>query len=206
MTVIGDSSASVTSGTSTGASGDSSAGTASTTAKLVGVLRIATGWMFLWSFLDSMFGLGFATCRLEDGSIDRGCDAAFINGGSPTWGFLNFGTGGSKTSGLVDWMAPSAPNAINYADVLYMLGMLSVGVALVFGIAIRLGGLGGAAMMALIYIASAVWPEYNPLVDDHIIIGLVCLIFASAPGRAAAISLHDKWVAVPAVADKPVLH
>ena len=100
--------------------------------------------MFLWSFLDSMFGLGFSTCRLEDGSIDTGCDAAFINGGSPTWGFLNFGTGGSKTAGLVDWMAPSAPNAINYADVLYMLGMLAVGVALVFGVAIRLGGIGGA--------------------------------------------------------------
>ena len=185
---------------------DTSGGMGTTTAKLVGVLRIATGWMFLWSFLDSMFGLGFSTCRLEDGSISRGCDAAFINGGSPTWGFLNFGTGGSKTAGLVDWMAPSAPNAINFADVLYMFGMFDVGVALVFGVAIRLGGIGGAAMMALIYLASAVWPEYNPLVDDHVIIALVCLIFASAPARASALSLRDKWIAVPAVADKPILH
>ena len=75
-----------------------------------------------------------------------------------------------------------------------------------FGVAIRLGGIGGAAMMALIYLASAVWPQYNPLVDDHVIIALVCLIFASAPARSATFSLHNKWTAVPAVADKPILH
>ncbi|MFC4062642.1 hypothetical protein ACFOWE_30465, partial [Planomonospora corallina] len=26
-----------------------------------GVARIALGWVFLWAFLDKMFGLGFAT-------------------------------------------------------------------------------------------------------------------------------------------------
>ena len=173
---------------------------------LLGVLRIATGWMFLWSFLDSMFGLGFSTCRLEDDSISRGCDAAMINGGSPTFGFLNFGTMGSKTGGWVDWMAPSAPDAINYADVLYMLGMLGIGITLTFGIAIRLGGYGGAAMMALVYIASEVWPQYNPLVDDNFIFALICLIFATAPGMFSALSLREKWMAIPAVADKPILH
>src|SRR5690606_6862690 len=46
--------------------------------------RIAIGWVFLWAFLDKTFGLGFATAR-ED---------AWINGGSPTFGFLNFATEG----------------------------------------------------------------------------------------------------------------
>ncbi len=48
------------------------------------LLRLLLGWSFLWAFLDKMFGLGFATCRLEGGGIDFGCDAAMLSGGSPT--------------------------------------------------------------------------------------------------------------------------
>ena len=57
-----------------------------------GLLRIAMGWIFLWSFLDKMFGLGFATGRdPKTGVIDFGSPDAWINGGSPTEGFLSFG-------------------------------------------------------------------------------------------------------------------
>ena len=28
-----------------------------------GALRIGVGWIFLWGFLDKLFGLGFATAR-----------------------------------------------------------------------------------------------------------------------------------------------
>lgn len=42
------------------------------------LLRLATGWIFLWAFLDKTFGLGFST------PIDR----AWINGGTPSQGFL----------------------------------------------------------------------------------------------------------------------
>ncbi|MFI7542538.1 hypothetical protein ACIBQZ_14865, partial [Actinoplanes sp. NPDC049599] len=41
-------------------------------------LRLALGWVFLWAFIDKMFGLGLAT-------PEKG---AWINGGSPTKGFL----------------------------------------------------------------------------------------------------------------------
>ncbi|HEX8344915.1 MAG TPA: hypothetical protein VF657_09250, partial [Actinoplanes sp.] len=41
-------------------------------------LRLALGWIFLWAFLDKLLGLGFATKT----------EQAWINGGSPTKGFL----------------------------------------------------------------------------------------------------------------------
>ena len=40
---------------------------------LLGLLRILMGWLFLWTFLDKTFGLGFATTA----------EKAWIAGGSP---------------------------------------------------------------------------------------------------------------------------
>lgn len=112
---------------------------------LWGVLRLAIGWTFLWPFLDKLFGLGFSTCRDGDtGTIDLACDAAMIKGGSPTYEFLTFGTVESRTGFLFDWMAPSSPDSINVTDVAFMLALLLIGVALVLGVAVKLGGLGGA--------------------------------------------------------------
>ncbi len=45
-------------------------------------LRIALGWIFLWAFLDKLFGLGHETAS----------QAAWVNGGSPTAGFLGHAT------------------------------------------------------------------------------------------------------------------
>ncbi|RGA01239.1 hypothetical protein DI270_030565 [Microbispora triticiradicis] len=52
--------------------------------------RIAIGWVFLWAFLDKLFGWGFATPAAK----------AWINGGSPTTGFLNALGGAGTTFGL----------------------------------------------------------------------------------------------------------
>ena len=38
-------------------------------------LRLSLGWIFLWAFLDKMFGLGHETTSAQ----------AWINGGHPTW-------------------------------------------------------------------------------------------------------------------------
>lgn len=133
------------------------------------LLRILLGWSFLWAFLDKMFGLGFATCRLDDGAIDFGCDAAMIQGGSPTYGFLTFATQGSHTGGLFDWMAPSAADSINFADVLFMLALLLLGVALLLGIGVRIAAIGGAILMAFLFLAGDVWPENNPVNSSHVI-------------------------------------
>lgn len=138
-------------------------------------LRILLGWSFLWAFLDKMFGLGFATCRVTDeagvalANIDYACDAAMINGGSPTYGFLNFATEGSHTGWLFEWMAPAAPDAINAADVGFMLALLLGGLALMLGIGTRIAAIGGAILMAFMFLAADVWPENNPVNSSHVI-------------------------------------
>lgn len=134
------------------------------------VLRLLLGWSFLWAFLDKMFGLGFSTCRAaESSAIDFGCDAAMIKGGSPTFGFLEFGTQASHTGFLFDWMAPAGPDAINLADVGFMLALLFGGVALMLGIGVRTAGIGGALLMAFMFFAGDVWPEQNPVNSSHVI-------------------------------------
>ncbi|WP_318272177.1 hypothetical protein [Microbispora triticiradicis] len=52
--------------------------------------RVAVGWVFLWAFLDKLFGWGFATPAAK----------AWINGGSPTTGFLKALTRAGETFGL----------------------------------------------------------------------------------------------------------
>ncbi len=134
------------------------------------LLRLLLGWSFVWAFLDKMFGLGFATCRAADSSsIDYLCDAAMIKGGSPTYGFLNFATAGSHTGGLFDWMAPSAPDSINLADIGFMLALLVGGGALMLGIATRSAAIGGALLMLFMFLAGDVWPENNPVNSSHVI-------------------------------------
>lgn len=126
--------------------------------KIWGLSRINLGLLFLWSFLDKLLGLGFATCAEQ--SI--GCSQAWIQGGSPTTGFLTFSTGGvfanfyQNLAGLlwVDW--------------LFMAGLLGIGLALVLGIGIRIATASGLLMMVILYFAN--WPpQNNPLIDEHII-------------------------------------
>lgn len=133
------------------------------------LLRLLLGWSFLWAFLDKMFGLGFATCRMDDGTIDFLCDSAMIEGGSPTYGFLTFATQASHTGSLFDWMAPSAPDSINFADVGFMLVLLFGGLALMLGIGVRLAAIGAALLMAFMFLAGDVWPENNPINSSHVI-------------------------------------
>lgn len=151
------------------------------------LLRLLLGWSFLWAFLDKFFGLGFATCRLEGGAIDFGCDAAMMNGGSPTYGFLNFGTQASHTGGLFEWMAPSAPDAINFADVLFMAALLIGGVALMVGIGVRIAAIGGAILMAFMFLAGDVWPPNNPVNSSHVIEMAAFLGIATVGGGKLAL-------------------
>jgi thiosulfate dehydrogenase (quinone) large subunit len=125
------------------------------------VLRIAMSFIFLWAFIDKVFGLGFATTP----------DKAWINGGSPTYGFLTFGTKGPfaalfhSLAGLpaVDWV--------------FMIGLLLIGLSLLLNRFINWGSLGGCIMLLLMYIA-AFPSENNPLIDEHIIYALVLALIA----------------------------
>jgi len=89
--------------------------------KGLAVLRIAFGLTFLWAFLDKTFALGFATGHDQEGALDRFGPAAWVNGGSPTEGFLSFGVpennpfkgffNGLAGSTAIDWLSCSGCSA-----------------------------------------------------------------------------------------------
>jgi thiosulfate dehydrogenase (quinone) large subunit len=134
-----------------------------------GLLRIALGWTFLWAFLDKAFALGFSTGRLENGGIDFFGPAAWINGGSPTDGVLQFAI---HTKGpFVDFYQGLAGST--FVELAYMLSMLAIGLGLLFGIGTRLAAIGGIVWLAIFYTATAVWPEHNPFLDDHVIYAII---------------------------------
>ena len=102
------------------------------------VLRIGFGLTFLWAFFDKLFALGFATGRSVDPAtgaetVDRFGDAAWINGGSPTEGFLAFGAKGP----FQDFYNSIAGDP--WADWLFMIGLAGIGFALTLGIGMRVG-------------------------------------------------------------------
>ncbi len=115
-------------------------------------LRISLGLVFLWAFFDKTFGLSFAT-KPEN---------AWIQGGSPTTGFLTYATKGP----FANFFQNLAGNAL--VDWMFMLGLLFVGITLFFNKFMKWGSIAGSVMLFLMYIA-ALPPENNPLIDDHII-------------------------------------
>lgn len=151
----------------------------------IGLTRISLGWTFLWAFFDKLIGLGFTTCRMDDGSVVKMCEKAWMSGGSPTSGFLKFGTHGP----LAEFFQSLAGSA--FVDWLFMLGLLGVGIGLLFGILTRLSIFSGVFMMALMYLA-AMPPEHNPITDDHMIYAFVLLSFLFIPAHEY-LGLGKKW-------------
>lgn len=131
-------------------------------------LRISLGWIFLWPFFDKLLGLGFSTCRIEDGSISVLCEKAWIMGGSPTTGFLSHSTG--PFASFFKALA-----GVQIVDWLFMLGLLGIGLALIINKHVRFASSMGALMLILMYLASSIPPEHNPLIDDHIVYAIALL-------------------------------
>jgi thiosulfate dehydrogenase (quinone) large subunit len=144
-------------------------------ARALAVLRIAFGLTFLWAFVDKLLALGFSTGYDETGKLDRFGDAAWINGASPTEGFLKFGADG-PFQGFYNSIAGAA-----LVDWLFMLGLLGIGLALTLGIATRLACAAGAILYLMMWTV-VLPPENNPVLDDHILgaISLVVLALLNA--------------------------
>lgn len=144
-------------------------------ARVMAVLRLGFGFTFLWAFFDKLLALGFATGRAEDGTVDRFGDAAWINGGSPTEGFLSFGADGP----FKDFYNSIA--GATWADWAFMLGLLGIGIALTLGAGMRLAAATGALLYVLMWTV-VLPPENNPIIDDHVLaaITLVALALVNA--------------------------
>lgn len=142
------------------------------------VLRIAFGFLFLWPFFDKLFGLGFATPA----------ERAVVNGGSPTTGYLS-GVEGPLAS-FYNGMAGSG-----LVDVLFMAGLLGVGVTLILGAGARIGALAGALMYLFMYGASL--PTVNsPFLDDHLTGALVLVVIALIPASWSFLGLGSWWARI----------
>ena len=163
--------------------------------RIWGVLRLSIGWVFLWAFLDKLLALGFASGRNpETGVADRFGDAAWIHGGSPTDGFLKFGLHTKEPfTGFYEGLAGSS-----IIEWIYMLSMAAIGIALILGIATRLAAGAGIAWMVLFYTASAISPENNPFLDDHVIYAIV-LAGIAIVGGGRYLGLGRRWERLPVV-------
>lgn len=161
------------------------------------LLRVSLGFLFLWAFLDKAFSLGFATGRSDDGSVDILGPKAWINGGSPTRGFLSNAASGP----LTDVSAALAGHPV--VDAAFMFGLLSVGLALIGGFALRLAAIGGVVLMLLIRAAAPV-PANNPLIDEHVVYALALAAVAMTPA-ARRFSLSSTWERLPVVRNTEIL-
>ncbi len=157
---------------------------------LLGV-RLAIGFEFLWAFFDKTFGLGYSTPTAH----------AWINGGSPTKGFLS-GVASGPLQGVYNAIA-GAP----VVDWLFMLGLLGVGAALILGVALRPAAIAGAAMLMLMYVAA--WPvatvsagqptgSTNPIIDEHIV-NTLALIAVAALAAWSMGAISRRWSALSIV-------
>jgi thiosulfate dehydrogenase (quinone) large subunit len=123
-------------------------------------VRLCIGWEFLWAFLDKAFGLGHETTAAH----------AWIAGGSPTSGFLSGSVG--PFAGIYHAMV-----GVGLVDWLFMLGLLGVGVTLMFGIGKWIGGITGAVMLVLMW--GAVLPTANNLfMDEHLVYAILVIMLA----------------------------
>lgn len=154
-------------------------GTAATTVTItsggaiaIALLRLSIGFAFLWAFLDKFFGLSYSTPS----------ERAWIQGGSPTKGFLSHVDVGPFQSAF---------NSIAgtwWADTLFMLGLLGVGLAVMLGVFLNVSAIAGTLMMVLMWAAE--WPfaqftstgdpsgSTNPFMDYHLIYALVLIVLA----------------------------
>ncbi len=135
---------------------------------ILAVTRLLLGFVFLWAFFDKWLGLGYATTT----------ENAWIQGGSPTEGFL---TGVSSGEGMFSSFFSGLVGQV-WVDWVFMLGLLGIGVALLLGIALKLAAVSGAAMLVLMWMALLPLSN-NPLVDDHIVYAVVLFAIAMAEPR-----------------------
>jgi thiosulfate dehydrogenase [quinone] large subunit len=153
-------------------------------AKGLAVLRIVTGFVFLWAFFDKLFGWHYSTASSK----------AWIHGGSPTKGFLSSVEVGPLRS---TFHSMAGDGWVNW---LFMLALLGIGAALVAGVALRMTAAAGVILMALMWLAEfplaqhtstgALSGSVNPLVDYHVIyaIGMIVIAatYAATPGASAS--------------------
>jgi thiosulfate dehydrogenase [quinone] large subunit len=138
------------------------------------VARAGIGFIFLWAFLDKLFGLGRNTKKAN----------AWLNGGSPTRGYL------ADLSGTFAGQFKEIAGK-GWADWLFMLGLAGLGVALILGIGMYLAAITGTVLLVLMWL-TALPIASNPFLDEHLIYAFV-IIGIAASGAGLRYSLAPWW-------------
>jgi thiosulfate dehydrogenase [quinone] large subunit len=143
---------------------------------MLALARLMVGFIFLWAFIDKLFGLGFATASAK----------AWIAGGSPTSGFLKMGV--NQDSPFAQFFSGLAGQA--WVDWLFMLGLLGIGLALVLGIGLRVAAVTGTILLVMMW-AAEIPLKANPVIDEHLVYATMLWVFAFSRREC---SLTNWWL------------
>jgi thiosulfate dehydrogenase [quinone] large subunit len=158
---------------------------------VIAVLRVAMGFVFMWPFLDKLFGLGYSTAS----------EKSWISGGSPTKGFLS-----GVAVGPFESFFHSIAGAW-WANLLFMGALFAIGLALILGVVLRITAAAGSLLLVMMWAAS--WPmaqftsageatrSTNPFLDDHLVYALVLVVLAII-GAGNYFGLGRWWTRVTA--------
>lgn len=143
-------------------------------------LRVALGWLFFYAGITKVLNPAWSA-------------AGYLNGAKTFAGFYHFLAG---------------PGVLPVTNFLNEWGLTLIGAALILGIAVRLAGTLGAAMMLLYYLPILDFPYPNAhafLVDEHIVYAAALLLLAAL--RAGRVMGLENWCAnLPICRRFPALH
>jgi thiosulfate dehydrogenase [quinone] large subunit len=141
---------------------------------MFGITRLSIGFIFAWAFLDKLFGLGRSTPNAK----------SWINGGSPTKGYLS-----NLKGTFADTFNDIAGKG--WADWLFMIGLAGIGFALLLGIGMYVCAVAGSILLVLMWL-TALPLSTNPFMDEHLIFAFVIVAIA-ATGAGLRYSLAPWW-------------
>ncbi|GAA4077235.1 hypothetical protein [Actinomadura miaoliensis] len=151
------------------------------------IARLSLGWVFVWAFLDKTFGLGHETPGAR----------AWINGGSPTEGFLAHAPKGPFAGFYHDMAGVAA------LDWLFMIGLAGIGLAVMLGVGMRIATAAGALLLVMMW-SAVLPPENNVFMDDHLIYAIV-LVGLALVSAGDTLGLGRRWKRTALVRRFPVL-
>ena len=119
------------------------------------LLRISLGWLFFWAGITKVL--------------------------NPAWSAAGYLKGAKTFTGFYQWLATES--LLPFTNFVNEWGLTLLGVALIFGIFVRLSSVLGAVLMFLYYLPILQFPYPNLhsfLVDEHIVYIFALLVLASA--------------------------
>lgn len=126
--------------------------------------RIIVGWLFFWAFIDKLFGLGYSTPS----------ERAWINGGSPAQGYI-----GGAEGPIAGFLQAAFQNS--FGDVLFMVGLLGIGLAMLVGAGVKIAAIAGTLLVFFMWLTQVpfLMGGTNPILTSHWIEAALLIIAAT---------------------------